>query len=114
MAAFRQTLRGLGWTEGRNLTIDNHYTVGEAARTQALARELIEIRGHEMIIDLLKTFKPKRRNLIQHRAFERNRIGQNYIESGKTIADDEEQSVAEVEDFAHFAAAQFFYSCEID
>ena len=49
MAAFRQTLGGLGWTEGRNISIDSHYTLGEAARIQVLARELIE-RQYEVIL----------------------------------------------------------------
>ena len=49
MAAFRQGLAGLGWTEGRNITIDSHYTAGESARTQAIARELIDSK-YEVIL----------------------------------------------------------------
>ena len=49
-------------------------------------RKLIEIRGDKMIIDVVETLKPERRNLIQDRAFIRNRIGQDDVKSGEAIA----------------------------
>jgi putative ABC transport system substrate-binding protein len=41
LAAFRQALHALGWVEGRNVEIAAHWAAGDAARAQALARELI-------------------------------------------------------------------------
>src|SRR5438067_3578056 len=67
-----------------------------------------------MILDLVEAFKPKCRKLIQNCAFVRNRVRQNNIKGRETVGRDEQQSVAEVEDFAHFSAAQFFKSGEID
>ena len=57
-----------------------------------------------------KSLEPKGGDLIQNRSFVRNRIGQDDVKGGKPIGRDEEQSLAEIEDFAHLAAAQFFYS----
>jgi len=34
LAAFAQALRELGWTEGRNIKIDDRYTGGDAERTR--------------------------------------------------------------------------------
>src|SRR5204862_8079116 len=81
--------------------------------TQQL-RELIEIRSDEMVPGEVQFLKPESRDLIQDRALIRNGIGQNDIEGGKTIADDEEQGIAEVEHFAHFPAAQCFDSRKVD
>jgi hypothetical protein len=51
--------------------------------------------------------KPERGNLVQDRAFLRNRIGQDDIEGRQPIGGDKEESVAEVEDFTDFAGAEF-------
>lgn len=40
-AAFKESLEGLGWTEGRNASIDLRWTEGDVNRTSALARELV-------------------------------------------------------------------------
>src|SRR5215813_13488247 len=41
IAAFRKTLRGLGWTEGRNVQADYYWAAGDIGRTHALAKELV-------------------------------------------------------------------------
>jgi ABC-type uncharacterized transport system substrate-binding protein len=43
LAAFRQGLRDLGWTEGRNIRIDYRFGDGYSTRVAQLARELIEL-----------------------------------------------------------------------
>src|SRR5262249_55075318 len=40
LAAFRQTLQELGWTEGRNIRIEYRFTDGNAEHTRAAAVEL--------------------------------------------------------------------------
>src|SRR5262249_46286293 len=40
--ALLEGLAGLGWTEGRNLRLDVHWSNGDVARAQALARTLVE------------------------------------------------------------------------
>src|SRR5262249_5869761 len=40
IAAFRKTLQGLGWTEGRDLRTDYYWAAGDVERTHALAKEL--------------------------------------------------------------------------
>ena len=80
-----------------------------AKGTQRL-RKLIEVRSDEMVSGEVELLKPESGDLIQDRALIRNRIRQNDVEGGKTIADDEEQGIAEVENFAHFATAQFLNS----
>ena len=77
--------------------------------TQRL-RKLFEVRSDEMVFGEVQFLKPESGDLIQDRALIRNRIRQNDVEGGKTIADDEEQGIAEVENFAHFATAQFLNS----
>lgn len=46
---FRKVLRDLGWIEGRDIAIGSHYATGEAARTEALVREVIE-RQYDVIL----------------------------------------------------------------
>jgi putative tryptophan/tyrosine transport system substrate-binding protein len=41
IAAFRKTLQGLGWTEGRDLRTDYYWAAGDVERTHALAKELV-------------------------------------------------------------------------
>src|SRR5262245_66384733 len=41
IAAFRKTLQGLGWTEGRNVRLDYYWAAGDIDRTHALAKELV-------------------------------------------------------------------------
>jgi putative ABC transport system substrate-binding protein len=43
LAAFRQGLRDLGWTEGRNIRIDYRFGDGYSTRVAQLAREVIEL-----------------------------------------------------------------------
>jgi DNA-binding LacI/PurR family transcriptional regulator len=39
-AAFRQGLQALGWTEGKNLRIDWHWTAGDVGRIRGAVAEL--------------------------------------------------------------------------
>ena len=41
IAAFRKTLQGLGWTEGRDLRTDYYWAAGDVERAHALAKELV-------------------------------------------------------------------------
>ena len=49
LTAFRQGLHALGWVEGRNIEIGVRFAAGEAARAQAVARELLRT-GPEMVL----------------------------------------------------------------
>jgi len=53
-------------------------------------RKLIEVRSDEMVSGEVEFLKPESGDLIQDRALIRNRIRQNDVEGGKTIADDKE------------------------
>jgi putative tryptophan/tyrosine transport system substrate-binding protein len=44
IAAFRQVLQGLGWTEGRNVLIDYRWGGGDVERTHAYAAELVSFK----------------------------------------------------------------------
>jgi putative ABC transport system substrate-binding protein len=44
VAAFRDTLAKLGWTEGRNLRTELRWGNGNAARIEAFAKELVNLR----------------------------------------------------------------------
>jgi hypothetical protein len=67
-----------------------------------------------VILNIVESIEPKGGNLVEHCAFVRNRIGQDHVKCGDAIGDDEEQCLAQVEHFAHLAAAQFFNSVKID
>jgi putative tryptophan/tyrosine transport system substrate-binding protein len=49
VAAFKQALQQLGWSEGRNLRIDYRGAAGDADRMQALAKELVALRPHVIL-----------------------------------------------------------------
>ena len=40
LTTFQQALQGLGWTDGRNVHIDSHFSAGNAADTRRYAAEL--------------------------------------------------------------------------
>jgi hypothetical protein len=54
------------------------------------------------------------RNLREHFALARNAVGHDDVEGGDAITRDEQETVAEVEDFADFAGADFFDAGEIE
>ena len=54
------------------------------------------------------------RNLREHFAFARDAVGHDDVEGGDAVAGDEQKTVAEVEDFADFAAADFFDAGQIE
>jgi ABC-type uncharacterized transport system substrate-binding protein len=43
IAAFRQAMQQLGWTDGRNIQIDHRWTMGDAAITRKYAAELVAL-----------------------------------------------------------------------
>jgi putative tryptophan/tyrosine transport system substrate-binding protein len=49
VAAFKQTLQQLGWSEGRNLQIDFRGAVDNPERMQAFAKELIALQPHVIL-----------------------------------------------------------------
>jgi putative tryptophan/tyrosine transport system substrate-binding protein len=49
VAAFKQALQQLGWSEGRNLRIDYRGAAGNAERMQAFAKELVALRPHVIL-----------------------------------------------------------------
>ena len=89
----------------------NHRTSGKlfAKRLQIL-RELFKIRRDKVILDFVETLEPERGNLVEYRALVRDRVGQDHVKSRDAICGDKEQPLPEVENFAHFAAAQLFNS----
>src|SRR5665213_3429315 len=60
-----------------------------------------------------KFLKPEMRDLREHFAFARNAVGHDDVEGGDAVAGDEQEAVAEVEDFADFAGANFFDAGQI-
>ncbi len=67
-----------------------------------------------MILPQPNFFEPESGNLIEDRPFIRDRVGQNNVEGGKAIGRDKEEGIAEIEDFAHLAAAQFRQAGQIE
>src|SRR4051794_25754425 len=59
-----------------------------------------------MIRNKAESFEPERRDLIQDRAFTGNWIIEDDVERREPISRDEEERVAEIKNFADFAAAQ--------
>src|SRR5215831_7240718 len=51
VAAFLQRLRELGWTEGRNLTIEYRWAEGSSDRAAELAAELVRLK-----VDIIVTY----------------------------------------------------------
>jgi putative ABC transport system substrate-binding protein len=49
IAAFKQAMQQLGWSEGRNLQIDFRGAAGDPERMQAFARELVALKPHVIL-----------------------------------------------------------------
>jgi putative ABC transport system substrate-binding protein len=49
VAAFKQTLQQLGWSEGRNLQLDFRGAAGDPERMQAFAKELVALQPHVIL-----------------------------------------------------------------
>ena len=43
LAAFRQTLEGLGWSEGRNIHMDYRFAAAQVDQFEVIARELVAL-----------------------------------------------------------------------
>ncbi len=61
-----------------------------------------------------KFLKPEMRDLREHLALARNAVGHDDVEGGNAVAGDEQEGVAEVEDFADLAGADFFDAGQIE
>src|SRR5262245_30719954 len=49
VAAFKQTMQQLGWSEGRNLQIDFRGAAGDPERMQAIAKEFVALQPHLIV-----------------------------------------------------------------
>src|ERR1041384_7751695 len=50
VAAFQQGLQALGWIVGRNLRIDQRWTLGEAERNRQVAEELVALKPDVILV----------------------------------------------------------------
>jgi putative ABC transport system substrate-binding protein len=48
---FRQGLQALGWTDGRNIRTDYHWVIGDSARRQTLAKEIVAQRPDVIVAE---------------------------------------------------------------
>jgi putative tryptophan/tyrosine transport system substrate-binding protein len=48
--AFRDALRELGWTDGRNATIDTHLAAGDATEVRSAISEMVEFRPEVILV----------------------------------------------------------------
>jgi putative ABC transport system substrate-binding protein len=55
IAAFRDTLAKLGWTEGSNLRIELRWNASTADRTRTFAKELVDLRPEAILCDTTPT-----------------------------------------------------------
>jgi putative ABC transport system substrate-binding protein len=60
LAAFRDALERLGWTEGRNRTIDVRWTVGTAASVQSAVSELLSVHPDLILATATNVLAPLR------------------------------------------------------
>ena len=81
-----------------------------------LRRQRIVGAGQQMIrrTSRGKFLEPEMRDLREHFALARNAVGHDDVEGGDAVAGDEQQAVAEVEDFADLAALEFFDAGQIE
>jgi len=54
------------------------------------------------------------RDLREHFALARNAVGHDDVEGGDAVAGDKQKTVAEVENFADFAGADFFDAGQVE
>jgi len=52
IAAFRDALAKLGWTEGSNLRIELRWSAGNADQTSTFAKELVDLRSDAIVCDI--------------------------------------------------------------
>jgi putative tryptophan/tyrosine transport system substrate-binding protein len=53
-AAFTKRLRALGWTEGRTIAIEYHWSEGRPERVAEIAAELVQQKLHVIVTHLLQ------------------------------------------------------------
>ncbi len=51
IAAFKKTLRALGWTEGSNVQVDYRWAGGDIERTRSLADELVKAAPDVIVVN---------------------------------------------------------------
>src|SRR5262249_11967178 len=85
--------------------------VGERleVRRQRIVRFGEQMVGHQRG----KFFEPEMRNLGEHFTLARDAVGHDDVESRNAIAGDEQEAVAEIENFADLAAFHLFNSRQI-
>ena len=65
--------------------------------------------GEQMVrLERFGLREPEIGNLREHLALARDAVGHDHVERREAVGGDEQQAVAEVEDFAHLAALEFF------
>ena len=83
--------------------------VCKCVRQTAKAGQRFAGAGEQMVrLERFGLREPEIRNLREHLAFARNAVGHDDVESREAVGGDEQQAVAEVEDFAHLAALELF------
>jgi putative tryptophan/tyrosine transport system substrate-binding protein len=60
VAAFREELQKLGWTESRNIRIDTRWAAADVELMQRFAREIVELRGTIQILMRIRAALPSR------------------------------------------------------
>jgi len=66
IAAFRKTLQGLGWTEGRDLRTDYYWAAGDIDRTHALAKELVSSAPDVIVVNTPPGLSALRLEILQN------------------------------------------------
>ena len=61
--AFLQTLRELGYVEGKNITIEARYADGNFDRVPELARDLVRLNVDLLVVGASKVLKPQKRQV---------------------------------------------------
>jgi putative ABC transport system substrate-binding protein len=84
MAAFREALARLGWTEGRNIHVDIRWARSDVERMRALARELIELKpdllvGHSTPV--VAEFQRQTKSIPIVFLFVSDPVGSGFVES---------------------------------
>ena len=91
----------------------DHGAAGERLREgRERGREAARIERDEVIRDRRKALEPKGGERVQDGAFARDGVGQDAVEGRNAIGRDEQEVLAEIEDFADLAAGEFADSGE--
>src|SRR3954470_1661467 len=75
---------------------------------------MINVGGNHVVRDEIEPAKPEGGDLIQDGALLRDRVRQNDVEGRKAIGGNEEERVAEIEDFTDFSGAEFWNAGKVE